>query len=381
MKIILRVALSILLLIPAAAQAQKKKVKIIQSAELPAVQEFPNAFPQFIGVSLAAPPSNGKTDPAGEAAPAIAQLGARMVRLEVKPGMSWAPFLEQPFTHLILIFRPLDDWSQPLSAEKRREAYNAYYALAKDLLTRRETPGRFVFIGNQKTDEFFSKNNPEGEVTAAMLAALKEWTDLREEAIAAARAEVPQSRCRIFTYIEVNHVWAAYKADEARVANAGLPKIKTDFVAYAAQEIQDKPAQEINATLDYLNQQLVPRPDLPAKRIFISECGVGWAACGGNAPAHEKRNRAVLAKFISWQPPVIFYDESYYAEAKRQSGLKFRLVELKGEAQSLYQTLNGMYGQQTAYALKLKQHEGHLPSAAQIAQITDNYLNATPAAQ
>jgi hypothetical protein len=381
MKIILRVALSILLLIPAAAQAQKKKVKIIQSAELPAVQEFPNAFPQFIGVSLIAPPSNGKTDPAGEAAPAIAQLGARMVRLEVKPGMSWAPFLEQPFTHLILIFRPLDDWSQPLSAEKRREVYNAYYALAKDLLTRRETPGRFIFIGNQKTDEFFSKNNPEGEVTAAMLAALKEWTDLREEAIAAARAEVPQSRCRIFTYIEVNHVWAAYKADEARVANAGLPKIKTDFVAYAAQEIQDKPAQEINATLDYLNQQLVPRPDLPVKRVFISECGVGWAACGGNAAAHEKRNRAVLAKFISWQPPVIFYDESYYAEAKRQSGLRFRLVELKGEAQSLYQTLNGMYGQQTAYALKLKQHEGHLPSAAQIAQITDNYLNATPAAQ
>lgn len=381
MKIILRVALSILLLIPVAAQAQKKKIKTVQSAELPAVQEFPNAFPQFIGVSLVAPPGNGKTDPAGDAAAAVAQLGARMVRLQLKPGMSWAPFLEQPFTHLILVFRPMDDWTQPLSAEKRREVYNAYYSLAKDLLTRRETPGRFIFIGNQKTDDFLSKNNPEGEVTPTMLAALKEWTDLREEAIAAARSEVPQSRCRIFTYIEVNHVWAAYKADEARVANAGLPKLKTDFVAYAAQEIQEKSAQEINATLDYLNQQLIPRPDLPAKRVFISECGAGWAACGGNVLSHEQRNRALLAKFISWQVPMIFYDESYYAEAKRQSGVKFRFLELKGETQSLYQTLNGMYDQQTAYALKLKQHEGHLPTAAQIAQITENYLRATPASQ
>jgi len=381
MKIILRVALSILLLIPVAAQAQKKKIKTVQSDELPAVQEFPNAFPQFIGVSLVAPSANGKTDPAGDAATLVAQLGARMVRLEVRSGMSWAPFLEQPFTHLVLAFRPQDDWSQPLSAEKRREVYSAYYSLAKDLLTRRETPGRFIFIGNRKTDDLFFKNNPEGEVTLKMLAALKEWTDLREEAIAAARSEVPQSRCRIFTYLEVNQVWAAYKADEARVANAGLPKIKTDFVAYAAQEIQDKSAQEINATLDYLNQQLIPRPDLPVKRVFISECGAGWSACGGNVLIHEQKNRTILAKFINWQPPMIFYDEGYYAEAKRQPVVKFRFLELKGETQSLYQTLNGMYDQQTAYALKLKQHEGRLPTAAQIAQITENYLSAPPASQ
>ena len=376
MKIILRVALSILLLVPTSAFAQKKKSKMAPAAELSAVQEFPNAFPQLIGVSLVAPATNGKTDPVGEAAPIIGQLGVRMVRLEVRPGMSWAPILEQPFTHLVLVFRPQDDWSQPLTAEKRREVYNAYYALAKDLLTRRETPGRYIFIGNKCTDDFFTKNNPEGEVTPAMLSALVEWTNLREEAIEAARAEVPQSHCRLSTYIELNSVWAAYKADEPRVANFGLTKIKTDFVAYAAQEIQEKSVDEIGATLDYLNKQLTPRPDLPAKRVIISECGQAWTACGSNAAQHGQKNRAILAKFITWQPQMIFYNESYYAEAKRQTGAKFRLTELKDTPDSLYKTLSDLYSQQEAFAVKAKQRDGALPSAASIAKFSENYLTA-----
>jgi hypothetical protein len=169
-------------------------------------------------------------------------------------------------------------------------------------------------------------------------------------------------------------VWAAYKADEVRIANHGLPKIRTDFVAYAAQEIQDKTAAEIGATLDFLNKQLLPRPDLPAKRVIISDCGQSWSACGGNAVQHEQKNRVLFAKLLNWQPPMIFYNESYSVDLKRQTGSRFRLIELKDIPGSLYKTLSELYSQQEDFVKKAKQRDGRSPSAASVAQFSENYL-------
>lgn len=66
-------------------------------------------------------------------------------------------------------------------------------------------------------------------------------------------------------------------------------------------------AEEVRATLDYVNAQLPPKAGLPAKRVFIGECGLSWKACRGDGAKHEQRNREILMKFLSWKQAMVLF--------------------------------------------------------------------------
>jgi hypothetical protein len=147
------------------------------------------------------------------------------------------------------------------------------------------------------------------------IAAMIEWFAIRQKAVDDARSEVPYSKCRVYTYAEVNRVRDAMKEGRQRMVNAVLPKIPVDFVSYSAYDCQMLPAEEVRATLDYVNAQLPPKAGLPEKRVFIGECGLSWKACGGDdGVAHEKRNREILVKFLSWKPAMVLFWQYYNNE-------------------------------------------------------------------
>jgi hypothetical protein len=131
----------------------------------------------------------------------------------------------------------------------------------------------------------------------------------------------------VYTYAEVNRVMDAFKGGQQRMINAVIPKTNVDFLSYSAYDVQLQPLETVRAALDYANQQLPPKAGLPARRVFIGECGLSWEACGGDGKVHEQRNREILAKFLAWRPALVLYWQLYNNEVKDGKQVGFWLID------------------------------------------------------
>ncbi|PAW85653.1 MAG: hypothetical protein B9S29_01295 [Opitutia bacterium Tous-C2FEB] len=349
---------------------------MITTPALPQVPELPDAFPQVLGTQVIGPAYKfTKEDPIVEGALVVQGLGSRILKVQVPPGPQLNQLIAMPFTHYLLWFRSNADWSKGFTPEMRRREYNATYAFTKDLLTRRDTTGKTFFIGHWEGDWYLLPDrNTKADVDPAAAAAMVEWLNVRQEAVDDARAEVPYTRCRVYTYAEVNRVRDAMVEGKKRMANLVVPKLNVDFVSYAAYDCQLLPAAEVTKTLDWLNAQLPPKANLPAKRVFIGECGLSWTACGGDGKVHEEKNREIFTKFLSWRPPLVLYWQVYNNEVVDGKQVGFWLVDNKNKKTPLYETMKELFVQQEEAAKEMRRRTNRLPTFEQMAEFSDNWL-------
>ncbi|TSA32919.1 MAG: hypothetical protein D4R66_05350 [Opitutales bacterium] len=359
------------------AHAQKKKGGLmVDATELPQLAAMPDAFPQILGTQIITPAYKfTKEDGVLEAAREISKMGSRIIKVDVAPGPQFAELITLPFTHYLIWYRSNNDWVSGLTPEMKRREYNAMYAFTKDLLTRRDAAGKTFFIGHWEGDWYLLPSmNPAGDAPVEATNAMIEWLNVRQEAVDAARREVPYARCRVYTYTEVNRVRDAMKDGKKRVVNVVLPKVNVDFVSYSAYDVQLKTGEEVRATLDYINQQLVPKANLPPKRVFIGECGLSWTACGGDGKVHEQKNREIFIKFLSWRPAMVLYWQFYNNEMKDNQQVGFWLVDNKNKKTPLFETFRGLYEQQEKLAKQIKLNARRLPTLEETATFTENWL-------
>jgi hypothetical protein len=374
---LLGLILAVCLVAPLPAQKKKSGGLILEAPELPAVPQIPNAFAQVVGTQIIGPAYKfGKEDATVEGAREIAKLGSRILKVQMPSPAQFTELVGMPFTHYLLWFRTGNEWKQGMTPELRRKEYNATYLFAKDLLTRRDTTGKTFFIGHWEGDWALLPNmDPNGEFDAKAAAAMVEWLNIRQEAVDDARREVPYTRCRVYTYAEVNRVMDAFKGGKQRMINAVIPKTNVDFLSYSAYDVQTQPAETVRAALDYANQQLPPKAGLPARRVFIGECGLSWTACGGDGKVHEQRNREILAKFLAWRPAIVLYWQLYNNEVKDGKQVGFWLIDDKNRKTPLYETFKDLLAQQEEVAREMQQRSRRLPSFEEIAAFSENWLN------
>ena len=378
----LRLLLGVLLCFPLALSAQKKN-RANQPAEmpqLPAVPLMPDAFPQVVGTQAFVPAYKfTKDDAVLEAAKGISAMGSRILKINAVSGQQLTPYIAMPFTHYVLWYRSNDAWTKGLTPELKRREYNAVYLFTKDLLTRYDATGKTFLLGHWEGDWYLLpdqdvKKDAAPEAVAAMI----EWLNVRQKAVDDARSEVPYSKCRVYTYAEVNRVRDAMKDGRKRAVNAVLPKVNVDFVSYSAYDCQLLPAEEVRATLDYVNAQLPAKPGLPAKRVFIGECGLSWKVCEGDGAKHEQRNREILAKFLTWKPAMVLFWQYYNNEVVGGEQVGFWLVDNKNRKTPLHATLAELFAAQEEAAKEMRARTRRLPGYEDIAAFSENWLRTRP---
>jgi len=373
-----RLLLGVLLLAPLAlsAQAKKRPTQQFEMTPLPAVPTLPDAFPQVVGTQAFAPAYKFTKDEAVlEAAKGISEMGSRILKINAVSGGQLTPYIAMPFTHYVLWYRSNAAWAGGLTPEMKRREYHATYLFAKDLLTRYDTAGKSFFLGHWEGDWYLLPDRDvKKDAPAERCEAMIEWLNVRQKAVDDARAEVPYAKCRVFTYAEVNRVRDAMKDGRRRMVNAVLPKIKADFVSYSAYDCQLLPAEEVRATLDYVNAQLTPKPGLPPKRVFIGECGLSWQACGADGVQHERRNRELLGKLLAWRPALVLYWQYYNNEVVdgRQAG--FWLVDDRNQKTPLHGTLVALLAAQEEAAREMKFRYRRLPGSDDMAIFSEGWL-------
>jgi hypothetical protein len=376
----LRLLLGVLLLSPLAllAQGKKRMDQPLEMARLPAVPTMPDAFPQVVGTQVFGPAYKFTKDEAVlEAAKGISAMGSRILKINAVSGQQLTPYIAMPFTHYVLWYRSSNEWTKGFTPELKRREYNAAYQFTKDLLTRHDATGKTFFLGHWEGDWYLLpdkdvKKDASPELTAAMI----EWINIRQKAVDDARSEVPYTKCRVFTYAEVNRVRDAMKDGRKRMVNVVLPKVNVDFVSYSAYDCQLLPAEEVRATLDYVNAQLAAKPGLPPKRVFIGECGLSWKACGADGAKHEQRNREILAKLLTWKPAMILFWQYYNNEVVDGEQVGFWLVDHKNQKTPLHGTFTELFAAQEEAARELRYKTRRLPAFEEMASFSENWLNA-----
>jgi len=376
-----RLLLGVLLLSPFMLLAQGKKNRGNQPSEMvapPVVPTLPDAFPQVVGTQAFGPAYKfTKDDAVLEAAKGISAMGSRILKINAVSGQQLTPYVAMPFTHYVLWYRSSDEWTKGFTPELKRREYNAVYLFTKDLLTRYDATGKTFFLGHWEGDWYLLPDKDvRKDASPELVAAMIEWLAIRQKAVDDARSEVPYSKCRVYTYAEVNRVRDAMKDGRRRMVNAVLPKLSVDFVSYSAYDCQLLPADEVRATLDYVNAQLPPKAGLPAKRVFIGECGLSWKVCGGDGAKHDQRNREIIAKFLTWRPAMVLFWQYYNNEVVDGEQVGFWLVDHKNQKTPLHGTLTELFAAQEEAAKELRHKTRRLPCFEEMASFSENWLNA-----
>jgi len=375
-----RFLLGALLLFPLAllAQGKKRPDQPLEMTRLPVVPTMPDALPQVIGTQAFGPAYKFTKDEAVlEAAKGISAMGSRILKINAISGQQLTPYIAMPFTHYVLWYRSTNEWTKGFTPELKRREYNAVYLFTKDLLTRYDTAGKTFFLGHWEGDWYLLPDKDvKKDASPELVAAMIEWLNIRQKAVDDARAEVTYAKCRVYTYAEVNRVRDAMKDGRKRMVNSVLPKVNVDFVSYSAYDSQLLPAEEIRATLDYVNAQLPTKAGLPAKRIFIGECGLSWKECGDDGAKHDQRNREILAKFMTWKPVMTLFWQYYNNEVVAGEQVGFWLVDNKNNKTPLHATLTELFAAQEEAAREMRSRTRRLPVYEEIAAFSENWLNA-----
>lgn len=378
-----RLLLGVLLLCPLALLAQKKNraTQPLEMSTLPVVPTLPDAFPQVVGTQVFGPAYKFTKDEAVlEAAKGINAMGSRILKIKAVSGQQLTPYIAMPFTHYVLWVRSNNDWVKGFTPELQRLEYNAMYHFTKDLLMRYDATGKTFFLGHWEGDWYLlPEQDMKQDVTPERAAAMIAWLNIRQKAVDDARSEVPYTKCRVYTYAEVNRVRDAMKDGRKRMVNTVLPKVNVDFVSYSAYDCQLLPAAEVRATLDYVNAQLPAKAGLPLKRVFIGECGLSWKVCDADGVKHDLRNREILSKFLTWKPAMVLFWQYYNNEVVNGEQVGFWLVDQRNQKTPLHGTLTELFAAQEEAAKELRYRTRRLPNFEEMGTFSENWLNTRTA--
>ena len=180
----------------------------------------------------------------------------------------------------------------------------------------------------------------------------------RQRAVDDAKHAVEYNGVEVWHYTEVNHVWLAMEGRPALV-NRVLPNTTVDLVSYSSYDTAADPAK-LKAALNYIESQLLPKPGINGRRVFIGE--YGFPTSLHTPQEQDRRTREVITAALEWGCPLVLYWELYNNEINddgKQRG--FWMIDDEGAEQPVYHTHQMFYAAAREYSHAYRAEQGRPP--------------------
>jgi len=188
-----------------------------------------------------------------------------------------------------------------------------------------------------------------------------DWLTIRQQAVDDAKSHTPHTNVYVWHYTEANRVVDAM-AGKIRVANKVLPNVAVDYVSYSSYDVELSDQATVNASLSFLQSNLHPKPNVTGKRVFVGE--FAWPqSLGRNGTEHEKMNRQIILKYLTWGVDFILYWEMYNNEIDSKGNqVGYWLINNEGQKVPLYNTFAQLYMKGKAYVDQFHQTHNRYPT-------------------
>jgi hypothetical protein len=313
-----------------------------------------------------------------ETAEAILDMGSNIVKTRVRErDKDLEALLDMPFSYYFFWYRSQSrTWKRGLSDQDKQIEYDSVYAFTKTLLTRSSGTNKTFFLGHWEGDWYLLSNyDPQSEVPERAIQGMIDWLNIRQQAVDDARRDTPHHGVQVYAYVEVNRVRDAMLHGQKRLVNRVLPHTNIDYVSYSAYDMQRLTPAEVHKTLDYVESKLSEKASLAGKRVFIGEFGIPAQAVAYDSDEHERKNREIMLKFLTWGCPFVLYWEMYNNEVKDGKQKGFWLINDKNEKQPLYFTHQNLYRGAARYIAAFQQTHDRRPSTTEYRAWATDWLS------
>ena len=104
--------------------------------------------------------------------------------------------------------------------------------------------------------------------------AMIKWFSARQNGVNRARAEVTNSKCKVYHAIEANKVMDCIDGIPG-IVNSVLPQVETDMVSWSSYDGLTPDGLKLYKGIEYIRQNLKPTPFMKGKRVvFLGEIGI-----------------------------------------------------------------------------------------------------------
>lgn len=265
--------------------------------------------------------------------------------------------------------------------------YNEMYDIATHLLEKYNNSGKVFYLGNWEGDwhlrYHYDRNKP---VEPKTLEGMIKWAKVRQKAIDDAKKDANYNNVELYHYIEVNLVRIALEnPDHKVVTNSILSQVNPDYISYSAYDAtnpyktEEKLNQKLKESLDFLESQLSPKPNLPkGKRVWIGEYGNPSAKY--NDDEQNLRSIWTIKAGLEWGTPFILYWEMYNNEIKTKTGeqVGYWLITDKGVKQPIWHTHKSFYQESRSYITNYFNKNNDIPSFDEFRKKAVNFTSLNP---
>ncbi len=223
--------------------------------------------------------------------------------------------------------------------------YGETYRFVMSLLDKYHDQDKVFCLGNWEGDWYLLPDkNKTIDAPQERIQGMIEWHQIRFSALRTAREKFPQSRAKVYYYIEMNRVTDAWEKNMKRIVNEVLPHVQTDFVSLSSWELQEKSTEDIASIFDYINSYANYSDTFPwEQKIMIGEFGIPSVRFNYDGDKHSEANIEIYNKFKALDCPFILYWAMHNNELKpdgRPKGLW--LVNDDGEKVPFFYTMQKM---------------------------------------
>jgi len=207
----------------------------------------------------------------------------------------WATCFEMPFTTIAL---SLDGAGINTTVETAAKEEKVVYDLTKYLLEKYKDRKITFILHNWEGDwimrggtgDYARWTRKAGQLIKAVdgdrytvlvpadstqrINAMAKWFTARQQGVNRARAEVKNSKCKVYHAIEANKVLDSMDGIPG-IVNSVLPKVETDMVSWSCYDGMDPEGLKLYKGIDYIRKNMNPTAYMKGRRVvFLGEIGI-----------------------------------------------------------------------------------------------------------
>ena len=275
---------------------------------------------------------------------------------------SFEQVLDMDFNYYFFWVRSNALWKDGYSEAERSNDSIQIKDLTSYLLTKFNNTGKQFFLGHWEGDWYLLDNyDTDSDASQESIDNMIKWYSTRQNAVDEAIASTPHENVSVYHYAEVNRVRDALIDGKKRVINEVIPHVNVDYVSYSSYDVQRLGQTDYSETLNYIEQQLSPKPTIEGKRVFIGEMGLNATTQTSTGSEHEMRNREILKKALVWGVPFVLYWEMYSNLDGNGNQHGFWLIDNTNFKTPLYHTFSDFYSNAKTWVSDQKELNGVVP--------------------
>lgn len=291
--------------------------------------------------------------------------------------------LDMDFARIMMwVTTPGVEWNDGMSSDELEAEYNSMYELTAYLLEHFNGTGKEFYLGHWEGDWLLlgSYTYDQQQIDPVRIKGMTDWYNIRQQAVENARDAI-SSDVKVYHYAELNRVIPSLEKGQDRIVNRVLPLIDVDYVSYSSYESisEDIPShgadldevrEALFRSLDYIESNMKPRPEISGKRVFIGEYGYQLAITG-TPEEQARRTFHTIRAGIEWGCPFILYWEMYDNE-----GTGFWMIDDKNIEQPVYKEHQLYYDAMKRYVCDYADEHGEAPPFDTFRQASLDYLES-----